>query len=203
MPSSDRPGQGIVLASWAGTLAFAVLAGLDAAGVDALDLAAVVLPLALFVASLPISLYALARAAVRTARAGERITVPGLFFLRGSAPASVRRQLLGSLVAALAVTVATAWVVPFGVLVCVYPLALCSLWGARHGTFPLIPEPAPPKPRAKRSGGESEPAPPKPRAKWSGEGTEPAPPRPRAKRSGEGTEPAPPRPRAKSGEGQG
>jgi hypothetical protein len=137
-------GRSIVIASWAGTAAFALTVGLAAGGVDALGYASVVLPLALFVASIPISLYALGRAAVRAARGGERITVSGLFFLRGSAPAPVRRLLLGSLVAAVAVTVATVSAEPYGVLVSIYPLALCGLWAARHGTFPLIPEPAPP-----------------------------------------------------------
>jgi hypothetical protein len=153
VPGSDQPGRGTIIASWAGTVAFALTAGPNAAGVEALDLPAVVVALALFVASIPISLYALARAAFRTARRGEHITVSGLFLLRGSAPAPVRRHLLGSLVVALAVTVATAWAAPFGVLVAVYPLALCALWAARHGTFPLIPEPAPPKPRAKSGDG--------------------------------------------------
>ena len=146
-------GRAVILASWAGTAAFGVTVGLAAAGVDALSYASVVLPLVLFAASIPISLYALARAAVRTARGGERITVSGLFFLRGSAPAPVRRLLLGSLVAAVVVTMATASAEPYGVLVPVYPLALCGLWAAAHGTFPLIPEPAPP-PRVK-SGDDS------------------------------------------------
>jgi len=142
---SDRPGRAIVIASWAGTAAFALTAGANAAGVEALDLPAAAVSLALFIASIPVSLYALVRAAVRTARGGERITVSGLFFLRGSAPGPVRRQLLGSLLATLAVTVATAWAAPFGVLVSVYPLALGGLWAARHGTFPVVPEP-PPRP---------------------------------------------------------
>lgn len=136
------PGRGAVVSSWAGTAAFALTALPAAAGLEATGYASVVVAVVLFAVSLPVSLYSLARAAVRTAR-GERVTVPGLFFLRGSAPPTVRRMLLGSLLACLAVTVATASAEPFGILVPVYPLALAGLWGARHGRFPPINEPAP------------------------------------------------------------
>ncbi|MDQ1498628.1 MAG: hypothetical protein QOI86_1968 [Actinomycetota bacterium] len=97
--------------------------------------------LVLFVASIPLALLALARAAVRTARQEDRITVGGLFFLQGSTPTPVRRLLLGSLLAALAVTAVTASGEPFGVLQPVFPLALCAWWSARYGTFPRIPDP--------------------------------------------------------------
>src|SRR5207237_396686 len=83
------------------------------------------------------------RAALRTARQEDRITVGGLFFLQGSAPRPVRRLLLGSLLAALAVTVVTASGEPFGVLQPVFPLSLCAQWGARHGTFGRIADPHP------------------------------------------------------------
>lgn len=135
-------GRPVVVASLAGTALFAVTALPASAGVEPAGYAAVVVALALFVASIPLSLYALARGAVRTARRGERVTVTGLFFLRGSAPAPVRRALLGSLVASLAVVVVTASAEPFGILVPVFPLALAGVWAARHGTFPAIPEPA-------------------------------------------------------------
>ena len=133
-------GRAIVLASWAGTGTFAAAALLDVAGLHELQGAAVRLAVALFVASLPVSLYALGKAAVRTAR-GERITVSGLFFLRGSAPAAVRRALLGPLVASIAVAAITAPVEPFGILVPVYPLSLAGLWAARYGSYPLIASP--------------------------------------------------------------
>lgn len=90
------PGRGAVVSSWAGTAAFALTALPAAAGLEATGYASVVVAAVLFAVSLPVSLYSLARAAVRTAR-GERVTVPGLFFLRGSAPPTVRRMLLGSL----------------------------------------------------------------------------------------------------------
>ena len=137
------PGRRIIEASLAGTGLFAVTAVPAAAGVDGLKLPAAVLSLGLFAVSIPLSLLALARAAVRTARQEDRITVGGLFFLQGSAPRPVRRLLLGSLLAALAVTVVTVSGEPFGVLQPVFPLSLCAQWGARHGTFPRIPDPHP------------------------------------------------------------
>ena len=140
---AELPGGRIILASLAGTGLFALTAVPAASGVDALKLPAAVLSLVLFVVSIPLSLVALARAAVRTARQEDRITVGGLFFLQGSAPRPVRRLLLGSLLAALAVTVVTVSGEPFGVLQPVFPLALCAWWGARHGTFPRIPDPDP------------------------------------------------------------
>jgi hypothetical protein len=138
---AELPGHRIIEASLAGTVLFAVTAVPAAAGVDAFKLPAAGLSLVLFVVSLPLSLLALARAAVRTARQEDRITVGGLFFLQGSAPRPVRRFLLGSLLASLALVVVTVSGEPFGVLQPVFPLALCAQWAARHGTFPRIPDP--------------------------------------------------------------
>jgi hypothetical protein len=137
------PGHRIILASLAGTALFAVTAVPAANGVDAFEIPAAVVSLALFVVSIPLSLVALARAAVRTARQEDRISVGSLFFLSGSAPQPVRRLLLGSLGASVVVTAVTAAGEPFGVLQPVFPLALCAWWGARHGTFPRLPEPKP------------------------------------------------------------
>jgi hypothetical protein len=133
-----------VRASWMGTAAYALTAIPAALGVRSLGFAAVIVCLLLFAASIPLSLLALARGVARTGE-GEAVTISGLFFLSGSAPRPVRRLLLGSLGATLAVTVATAPAEPFGVLTPVYPLALAGLWAARNGTFPPTPEvPLPP-----------------------------------------------------------
>lgn len=132
-------GLPIVRASWAGTALFAATALPATAGVDGAGYVNVVVSLALFATSLPLSLIALARAAVR-AGAGERITVAGLFFLSGSAPKPVRLQLLGSLAAALVVTAVSASAEPFGVLTPVFQLSLAALWGAVHGHFPDVPQ---------------------------------------------------------------
>ena len=83
-------------------------------------------------------LAALLRMAARSRT--DELTLPGLFWLSGSAPADVRRLLLGSFGVEIVVGLATASVRPFtglafGVLVPVYGLGLTGLWGARLGTF--------------------------------------------------------------------
>jgi hypothetical protein len=108
---------------------------------------AAVVSLVLFAASIPLALLALAKAAVRTARQEDRITVGSLFLLPGSAPRPVRRLLLGSLLVSLIVAAVAAAREPFGILVPVFPLSLCAQWAARHGRFPRIPGPqSPPRP---------------------------------------------------------
>jgi len=147
---AQLPGHRLIEASLAGTALFAVTAVPAVAGADAFKLPAAVVSLVQFVVAIPLSLLALARAAVRTARQEDRVTVGGLFFLQGCAPRPVRRLLIGSLLASLAVTVGTVSGEPFGVLQPVLPLALCAQWAARHGTFPRIPDPGTgPAPRPK------------------------------------------------------
>jgi hypothetical protein len=139
-------GRPIVVASWVTIAFFAAAVIPDALGVHALDRIAVGVSLALFLGSLPIWLYAYGLAITRTAR-GDDITVTNLFFLSGSAPQDVRRQLFGALAVAVVVAAATAAANPFSVLVPMLPLGLAGLWGARHGAFP--PRPA----SAKKTGG--------------------------------------------------
>jgi len=138
---SALPGIRIVQASVGGTALFAATTLPAAAGVEAFQVPAAAVSLLLFAVSIPLALLALARAAVRTARQEDRITVGSLFFLQGSAPRPVRLILLGSLAVSLAVTVVAAAREPFGILEPVFPMALCAQWGARHGTFPRIPNP--------------------------------------------------------------
>ena len=137
----ELPGRRIVEASLAGTALFAVTILPANAKVEVFQVPAAVVSLLLFVASIPLALLALARAAVRTARQEDRIGVGGLFFLQGSAPRPVRRLLLGSLLVSLIVSVYAAAREPFGILVPVFPLSLCAQWAARHGRFPRIPNP--------------------------------------------------------------
>ena len=71
----------------------------------------------------------------------DELTLPGLFWLSGAAPAEIRRPLLGAFVAEVVIAFATASARPFtglafGILVPVYGLGLAGLWGARAGTFP-------------------------------------------------------------------
>jgi hypothetical protein len=136
---AELPGARIIQASLAGTAVFAVTGVPAGAGVGAFQVPSAVISLVLFIVSIPLALLALARAAVRTARQEDRITVTSLFFLSGSAPKPVRRLLLGSLAVSLVVTVVAAAREPFGILEPVFPLALCAQWAARHGTFPRIP----------------------------------------------------------------
>lgn len=137
----ELPGHRILETSLAGTALFAATALPAAGGVEAFQVPAAAVGLVLFVVSIPLALHALAKAAVRTARQEDRITVGSLFFLQGSAPTPVRRLLLGSLLVSLIVSAVSAPREPFGVLEPVFPLALCAQWAARHGRFPRIPNP--------------------------------------------------------------
>jgi hypothetical protein len=127
-------GERIVRVSWASVVVFALVTGLDVV-VGAFDAVAVAVCLVLFAASFPVWIYALARAIGRSAR-GDDIAVASLFFLQGSAPASVQKQLLGAFAASVVVALATAWTNPFSVLVPMLQLGFVGLWGARYGTFP-------------------------------------------------------------------
>jgi hypothetical protein len=129
----------LVRLSLAGTAVFTVVAVAAAAAPDTLAVAAVIVDLVLFAAGCLAFVLALLRAASRSRT--DELTLPGLFWLTGVAPAPVRRLLLGSFVVELVVGFATASARPFtglafGVLAPVYGLGLAGLWGARAGTFP-------------------------------------------------------------------
>ena len=128
-------GRSIVLASYITLGVFVVTIVPDAAGLHAFDGLATVTALGLFLAAIPIWLYAFGLAVVRSSR-GDDVTVSNLFFLTGSAPNDVRRPLLAVVFISVAVAAATAWANPFSVLEPMLPLAFLPLWGARHGTFP-------------------------------------------------------------------
>lgn len=148
-----RPGEGIVKASWTGTLAFTVTAAL-AAAVPETDVVALAVALALFVGGAGAFIAALARAASRSRH--EEVSLNGLFFLEG-APKKVRRFALGSLAVEVVVAFTTAGIRPnsslaFGILAPVWGQGLAGLWGARHNVYP--PRRHPPRP-----GAPSRPAP--------------------------------------------
>lgn len=137
----------IIRASWAGTTLFTVVAVAAAAFPSALQVAAAAVDLVLFTIGLGAFGWAFLRAAGRSRT--EELSVAGVWLLSGSAPADVRRSLLGSFTAQVVVALATAAIRPFtplafGILVPVHGLALCGVWGAAHGSFP---------PRAERRGG--------------------------------------------------
>ncbi|MDQ1437983.1 MAG: hypothetical protein QOK43_1612 [Acidimicrobiaceae bacterium] len=132
------PGDGIIRASWLGTGALAVVT-LAGAVVPAVDIVALVVAAALFLAGTVLFFAAFVKAVDRSRT--EEIGVMNVFFLDHSAPRSIRRSLLGSFAVEIAVAVAAAAVRPntslaFGILAPVYGLALAGLWGARHGAFP-------------------------------------------------------------------
>jgi hypothetical protein len=137
-PHDADPGDAIVRASWIGTATFGVVSALGAA-VAALDVLALAVSLALFAAGTVAFFAAYARAVSRSRT--DQVGIMSLFFLEGQvAPTPVRRNLLLSFGVEVVVAVAVAALRPntslaFGVLAPVYGLALCGLWGARHGTF--------------------------------------------------------------------
>ncbi len=134
-------GRSIVVVSWVALAAFVVTVVPDAAGLHVLDGLSSTVALVLFLAALPIWIYAFGLGVVRSGR-GEDVRLGGLFFLHGSAPAPVRRSLLAALGATVVVAAATAWANAFAVLVPVFPLSMLTLWGARHGSFGARPAPA-------------------------------------------------------------
>jgi len=133
-------GKAIVVASWSTLFVFAIVAVGDAAGIHALNTPATVVSVALFVASLPIWIYAFGLALVRSSR-GDDIVVGSWVFLTPSAPKEQRRQLLGATGVSIVVALATAWANPFSVLVPMLPLGFAALWGARHGVYPARRQP--------------------------------------------------------------
>jgi hypothetical protein len=136
-PEREPEGRAIVRAAWAGTALFLV-AAVAALAAPTLEVAAVVVDLALFGGGAVIFLWAYGTAIGRSRQV--EIGIGGLYFLQGTAPGSVRLRLLGALGAEVAGAFATAGLRPFsglafGVLVPLWALGLCGLWGARYGAF--------------------------------------------------------------------
>ena len=123
------------MAGWVANALFLVTAVPSAAGVDAFVGPAIVVALALFLASLVAFAYAFVVAAARTAD-GDDVVVSNLFFLQGSAPTPVRRQFLAVFLVCTVIACATVVWAPFGILVPMLPIGLAGVWAARHGTFP-------------------------------------------------------------------
>lgn len=127
-------------ASWWGSALFAVTAVAAAASPDGpLKVPALVVAVGLFLAGCVAFFAGYARAVQRSRL--DLIGVSDLFFMGGGvAPRGVRRSLLGAFGFQVVVALATAIARPYtslaaGILVPVYGLGLCGLWGARHGTF--------------------------------------------------------------------
>jgi hypothetical protein len=135
-----RADDTIVRASLYGTALFTVVAVLAAATNSApVIVVSVVVDLVLFASGIVAFVLTLLRAADRSRR--ELVTLPGIWWLSGSAPAGVRKALLLALGVEIVVALTVASVRPFtglafSVLVPVYGLGLAGLWAARMGTFP-------------------------------------------------------------------
>jgi hypothetical protein len=131
----DAPGRPIVAAAWVHLALLTVLAVPAAVGVDAFEIPVAVFCLASLFVAFGVWIVAFFQAAARTTR-GDDIVVGSWVFLQGSAPAAVKRQLLGAAGLTVVVTIATMRGSPFVWLANLLPLAFCALWSARHGTFP-------------------------------------------------------------------
>jgi hypothetical protein len=134
--TTDDP---LIRVSLAGTAVFVVVAVAAAVAPDSLAVVAVVLDLVLFVAGCVAFAVTLLAAAARSRT--DEISLAGIWWLTGTAPAPVRRALLGAFGVQVVVALATAFARPFtglafGILVPVFGLGLAGLWGARRGSFP-------------------------------------------------------------------
>lgn len=134
------PDDRIMRASYLGTALFVVVAVLAAVtNVVPLVVVNVIVDVALFVAGCGAFLLTLVRAADRSRT--DDVTLAGIWWLAGSAPADVRRRLLGAFGVEVVVALVTASVRPFtglafGILVPTYGLGLVGLWAVRLGSFP-------------------------------------------------------------------
>ncbi|MBK5224344.1 MAG: hypothetical protein JJE52_16005 [Acidimicrobiia bacterium] len=141
--SEEIPGRGLVVASWIGTAALLVAA---AAGLVALDsMAPVVVALSILMFTLGTIAFFIAYAAAVSRSRHELIGIGGLYFMAGTAPAAVRRSMMGSLAVQVLVVVVVVVIEPFSSLVFtslapLYGLGLAGWWTARHGSF--TPKPA-------------------------------------------------------------
>ncbi len=131
-------GAGVIKASWAGTIVFAISACIATVDPDALGAPAVVVSLVLFAAGTVAMFWAFLLAVERSRT--DAIGIGGLYFAAGTAPRAVQRLLMGSLALQVVVAFTTASIrvftsLAFGILVPVWGLGLAGLWCARHGEF--------------------------------------------------------------------
>ena len=133
------PDDAIVRASYLGSALFVVVAVLaTVTNADPIVVVSVIVDVVLFAAGCVAFVLTLVRAAERSRT--DELTVAGIWWLTGSAPAGVRRQLLGAFGVEVVVALVTASVRPFtglafGILVPTYGLGLVGLWAARLGKF--------------------------------------------------------------------
>jgi hypothetical protein len=147
-PGSRR----VIVATWIGTGLLTITAVPTTIDPDRFAVAAVLVALGLFAAGIIAFGWSYLVAISRSRR--DLIGMGGLFFLAGSSPRPVQRQLIGSFVTQIVVGVATAsvWFIAtdrfakatvnplaFGLMAPMYGLGLMGLWAAQYGTFPPRP----------------------------------------------------------------
>jgi hypothetical protein len=127
------PSDPVVKPAVWGTAAFVIAALVGIAAPDPLAVSIAVFDLLLFVLGTLAFLRTLLTAAQRSRE--EELSVAGIWFLQGSAPAQVQRWLLGALVG-IGAAIARPDPLAFGTLVPVFGLGMSGLWAVRSGTFP-------------------------------------------------------------------
>jgi hypothetical protein len=137
-PGLEHAGRGLVVASWAGTAVFSVVALATVIWLDTLAPVAIAVSLVQFALGCVWFGWAYLTAVNRSRT--DLIGIGGLFFLAGSAPRAIRRHLLGSVAVQTTVAIAAAAARPFsslafGILAPMWSLGLAGVWGARHGVF--------------------------------------------------------------------
>ncbi len=146
MKPPEGPGGGLLRVSRWCTAVFVAAAIAAVIDPERLSGPLVAVSLTLFAAGVIGMLMAFARAVERSR--AETIGIGGLFFGAGSAPAVVRRELLGALAVQVAVGLTAAGIrvftaVAFATLVPTFGIAMMGLWCARHGVFePRKPSPS-------------------------------------------------------------
>lgn len=143
-PAPPIEGRAWIGASWAMTALFtasAIWATIDYVekSLTVAETVAAIVALGLFTVGAVLFTAALWWGAQRSRTA--EMGIGGWFLLLGTAPPSVRWQLLGSVGVQIVIGIATAAARPFsslafGTLVWVAGLAVCGCWGARYGDFP-------------------------------------------------------------------
>lgn len=140
---APQDGPGIRRASWAGTALFVATALAADLSPSTFEPIALVVAGGLFAAGCAIFLWAFFVMAGRSRT--NRLELAQVWFLAGPpTPSAVRRSLLGAFAVEVVAALVTAGARPYtslaaGVLVPMYGLALCGLWGALHGAFPSRP----------------------------------------------------------------
>ncbi len=134
----DTVGAAIVNLDFAGTGALIVVGAAGVAAPDQLGEVTAVVSGLLFLVGVVTFLWGYATGVVRSQE--EAITLPGLFFLSGTAPKVIRFRLRIALLVQAVVAVAAAVVRPytavaFAVLAPMFGLGLMATWGAKHGSF--------------------------------------------------------------------